>query len=411
MIKELRKTKQSKVRFFSVVLALVLMVTVVVGGCSPPPDVIPPENPPEPIVLPEPEPEPEPPPPPPCYPLTGLEAPNEEVLYNRAISVKIENTPEAKPQLGITRADVVYETVTEGGITRFNAIFQSDIPDEVGPVRSARDSDMSIVPEYDALFFFSGTNSLVWARLGTTWINEMNHSSANKLYHRVNYRSAPHDLFLNLADAYEEAEEMGYFSTTSYPKALMFDGAVSDYNPDGVYDMSRLGDADDAISIFIPYSSGIFDVTWEYDDISGVYLRYIKGVPQVDHEEGSPQITADNVILLDIPYIAAPPVEGKGQTYNVEFSGSGSAVVFRDGKRIDCTWETNGTHPPLFKDAFGKPVSLKPGKTWFQVPPNPGKMVVKTGHDEIDNPSEATESDSTDEDEAAYQEANANDTD
>jgi hypothetical protein len=370
------------------------------GGCAPQPDVIPPEEPPAPVVV-EPEPEPEPPPPP-TYPLTGLVAPDDELsTHLRTISVKIENTPEAKPQLGITRADVVYETVTEGGITRFNCLFQSDLPDEVGPVRSARDSDMSIVPEYNALFFFSGTNSLVWARLGTTSINEMNHSSAPALYHRVNYKAAPHNLFLDVTGIYETAQDMGYSAGDPYPHALLF----------GDYDMSAMGDAYDAVSIFVPYSGGIFDVTWDYDNAEGKYLRSIQGNPQVDAAEGSPQVAADNVVLLVVPYVASPPVPNKGQTWNMDFTGSGQAVIFRDGKRIDCFWTTDGDRPPLFFDAAGNSIPLKPGKTWFQVPPSPDKMVVTTGHEEADAAAAAAAESAAQADDDAYLAADAADTD
>ena len=91
---------------------------------------------------------------PPRWPLTGLEAPSAEAVTQRVVSVKIENSPEARPQTNLQLADVVYESVTEGGITRFNAIFHSQSPDLIGPVRSARLSDTYIVPQYHALFGF-----------------------------------------------------------------------------------------------------------------------------------------------------------------------------------------------------------------------------------------------------------------
>ena len=73
---------------------------------------------------------------PPRWPLTGLEAPSAEAITQRVVSVKIENSAEARPQTNLQLADVVYESVTEGGITRFNAIFHSQAPEVVGPVRS-----------------------------------------------------------------------------------------------------------------------------------------------------------------------------------------------------------------------------------------------------------------------------------
>jgi len=111
---------------FAVAIAAVLAGAMIAGGCAkeePAEEVV--ETPaPEPEVVAE-EPAPL------VYPLTGLPVPDEDesLTLNRPLSVKIENSPEARPQLGIARADVVYESVTEGGITRFNCIFQSDIPE------------------------------------------------------------------------------------------------------------------------------------------------------------------------------------------------------------------------------------------------------------------------------------------
>jgi hypothetical protein len=234
----------------------------------------------------------------------------------------------------------------------------------------------------------------------------MNHSSAPSLYHRVNYKAAPHNLFLDMTKVYETAQEMGYSAGDQYPNALMF----GDYER-----MDGLGDADDAVSIFVPYSGGVFDVTWDYDSISGLYLRSIQGKPQVDAAEGSPQVTASNVVLMTVPYVASPPVPNKGQTWNIEFRGSGKAVIFRDGKRIDCTWTTDGTHPPMFIDAYGQYVPLKPGKTWFQAPPNPEKAVVLTGHEEAEAAAAAAAAAAAESEANAasgsYHEADAADTD
>jgi len=93
------------------------------------------------------------------WPLTGLTAPSSEAISSRVVSVKIENSREARPQAALQSADVVYESVTEGGITRFNALFHSQAPTTVGPVRSARLSDTDIVPQYKALFCFSGASA------------------------------------------------------------------------------------------------------------------------------------------------------------------------------------------------------------------------------------------------------------
>ncbi|MDR1815088.1 MAG: DUF3048 domain-containing protein [Clostridiales Family XIII bacterium] len=288
------------------------------------------------------------------YPLTGEAAPNEAATVKRIISVKIENTPEARPQLGLTRADVVYESLTEGGITRFNCLYQSDVPDEVGPVRSARDSDMSIVPEYNAFFFFSGANDLVWARLATTSISEMSHNSASALYHRVDYRAAPHNLYLDLGKTYDQAAKMGYDTIEHTPRTLEF-GPLNTEGREAV------------LSFQVPFSSADYNVDWSYED--GAYKRSIRGEPQVDEAEGAPQVAPQNVVILWQEYVPAADIPGKGQTYNIDMTGKGTCRVYRDGVKIDGTWSSDGGTPPRFTDASGEAIPLAAGQTWFEIVP------------------------------------------
>jgi len=379
---------RKKARFvFAIAFACILAASVFVG-CSPDPEPEP-EPIPEPVVVPPaPEPEPEPEPDLPTLPLSGDPVPEgDPLLYLKPLSVKIENTPESRPSLGITRADVVYETITEGGITRFNAMFHSDIPEEIGSVRSARNSDLTIVPQYEALFIFSGTNSLVWADIPNSGVSSiLEEGTAGKALFRVSHKYAPHDLYLRPELAFERFLERGCYLDNQYPRGLMF----------GENDISGLTDREDAIEIFVPFSGSMFDVTWTYDPANANYLRYIKGVAQNDEGYGNEQIAADNIIFLDIPYTNAPAVPNKGQTYNMNFNGSGKAIIFQDGVRIDCNWETNGTHPPHFTDNNGDYLFLKPGKTWFQIPRDMYSIVVTTGHPEYDDSSAAV-SEETDE--------------
>jgi len=369
-----------KALFLILILLLGVFVFIGCGG------VVPEEPLPEPVVVaPEPEPappEPEPEPEIPVFrlPLSGTVVDEDDpLLHMRALAVKIENTPESRPALGITRADVVYETITEGGITRFNAIFQSDMPDDVGSVRSARNSDVTIVPQYDALFVFSGTNSLVWADLGRAGnIAFLEEGTAGKALYRVGHKGGPHNLYLNIPKVLDRFEEKWHYIYQPWPRGFEFSDQI---------DTSEFTDKDDAIEIFIPFSGSMFDVTWKYDPGNGKYMRYIGGKAQNDEGYGNNQIAADNVILLDVKYVPAPDVPGKGQTYNMNFNGSGTAIFFRDGVRIDCTWEANADHPPIFTDLKGNPIFYKPGKTWFQIPRDIFATVVLTGHKELDDPS------------------------
>jgi hypothetical protein len=315
------------------------------------------------------------------FPLTGIETADKEATLSRILSVKIENTPMARPQTGVSGADVVYETVTEGGITRFNCLFQSEIPSEVGPVRSGRLSDTFIVPQYDALFFYSGANAYVNRQLANTGLDNMSHGVASSLYYRVNYREAPHNLYLNLPKAYTLASEMGFATTVETPQALEFaeagaDGATGADGGDsgagaeagveaegaGAEQGATRKSYPDAAGITVPFSDG-YIAQWTWDSATKTYLRSMDGAT-LDAATDA-QIAANNVVVLWANYVTAS--EDKKKTFFVDLNGPGTAALFIDGKRIDGTWESDGVTPPRFKDSTGTPILLTPGKTWFQV--------------------------------------------
>jgi hypothetical protein len=343
---------------------------------------------PDPVIVEEPV-EPEPEPEPYYWPLTGIEygkaLPGEEDAFLYPLSIKIENTPDARPQLGIARADVVYESVTEGGITRFNCLFQSDIPEYVGPVRSARNSDISIVPEYDGILFFSGTNSDVWQSLGQTTIMNMpadigTGGTDMNCYKRESARPigssrdedgnivvehsgagvySPHNLYLQSGNCYDWATAYwGYMGWTPYddaPNRLQF----------GELDAALT--TKDVTSVYVPFSSGTYNPTWTWDAATSAFLRTVDGKPFEDADANYGQIQAQNVVLLWAPHELGPFIENKGNPLHINLAGENKAMVFTDGKVVEGTWKTDGTEPPRFYDASGTEILLAPGKSWMQV--------------------------------------------
>ena len=286
----------------------------------------------------------------PTYPLTGLPAPSEEARLARPLFVKIENTPMARPQMGISSADVVYESLTEAGITRFACIFQSTIPDEVGPVRSARNMEVSLVPQYDALFFNSGANSTVLREIAAAGLADMSHNAASEIYYRVNYREAPHNLYLSLSKAYNLAAKKGFATTLDRAHELEFLDEFPNVTPD-------------ANLVIVPFSYS-YVAKWQWSAEDKMYYRYMdEWTYDVD---GNRRIGTTNLIVIWVPYVPLPNVL-QGQTFGVNMASSGQATLFIAGKRYDGTWESDGVNPPRFKDASGKSIKLAPGKTWFQV--------------------------------------------
>jgi hypothetical protein len=288
------------------------------------------------------------------WPLTGLKLNEGDDPGRRPLSVKIENTPVARPQLGISHADIIYESVTEGGITRFNCIFQSDIPVEFGPVRSARNSDVSIAPQYKALFFYSGANSTVNREIRDAKIPNMGHTPAAELYYRVAYREAPHNLYVKTEGVYGVAERLKFKVVLDVPQGLQF----------GPSDISS---APAATNINVPLSD-YYVADWAFDSAQGHYVRSMDGA-STDAESDQP-LVANNVIILWASHTQGVVANGS-QTYNIDLTTNGNASIFMGGKRIDGTWEATATTPPRFKDANGQEILLTPGKTWFEVVDTP----------------------------------------
>ncbi len=293
------------------------------------------------------------PPEPPRWPLTGLDAPSADIVKRRVISVKIENSPQARPQTNLQLADVVYESVTEGGITRFNALFHSQEPDKVGPVRSARLSDLYIVPQYHALFVFSGASSSVNARVRATTIENLSQDAGISYpYFRSRDRKAPHNLYVVLAKVREEAARRK-MPTEQDVKGLLFDRRPS---PDETVAVSE---------ITVPFSTAN-TVRWVYDPATRTYARYNNGARFIDAGTGK-QLHARNVVVMWAKHMPASHDKVGSRTYEIVLTGTGRCSVFRDGQRYDGTWQASADAPPILTASDGSRIKLAPGNTWFQV--------------------------------------------
>lgn len=290
---------------------------------------------------------------PPRWPLTGMDAPDEESTHIRVVSVKIENSPEARPQVNLQLADVVYESITEGGITRFNAIFHSNSPAKLGPVRSARLSDLDIVPQYGSLFVFSGASSTVNSRINKTSIDNLSEDAGITYpFFRGDDRPRPHNLYVVLDKVREEAAKRK-MDTTQNVKGLAFERKHSEEPSNTITEIG------------IPFSPAN-RVTWTYDAASNTYLRVNNGSKHNDSGTGK-QISARNVVVMWAKHAVASHDKVGSTTYEITLTGSGKCSLFRDGQRFDGTWTAGADAPPTFKAADGSQIKLTPGNTWMQV--------------------------------------------
>src|SRR5699024_10612055 len=128
------------------------------------------------------------------YPFTGLETTEEP--NNRAVAVMVNNQIQARPQSGLHEADIVFELLAEGNITRFLALYQSTLPERVGPVRSAREYYFNIANGYDAIYVYHGAAKFVDKMIAERGIENLNAAQSDndgELFVRESFRVAPHN--------------------------------------------------------------------------------------------------------------------------------------------------------------------------------------------------------------------------
>ena len=281
---------------------------------------------------------------PPVAPLTGLPDPTGQTFNRPALSVKIENAPESRPQTGLQSADIVYEQVVEDGITRFMAVFNSNIPPVVGPIRSGRIMDPYLAAPFGGIFAYSGgIQATEDAIKATPGVNVIVDTGSDPALFRDNSKPAPHNL-------YGHTDQLLARGGKPVPPPAQFS-----YLPAGV---PFTGDNVNAFTI--KYNPTYGDPTYTWDATIGAWRRSIGATPFVTTDGG--QVTPNNVIIQFVGSLLPSPEAG---SFNLV--GSGDAWIFSAGKLVRGKWSRTGsTTPTSFTDANGAPVRLTPGRTWVE---------------------------------------------
>jgi hypothetical protein len=281
----------------------------------------------------------------PIAPLTGLPDPGGLALTRPALTVKIENTPEALPQWGINQADDVYEEIVNGGITRLAAIFNSQAPAKIGPVRSVRPTDTQVVWPLGGIFAYSGGAPYAVTSIETAPVKLVDESSAGTAMFRDPDLEAPHNLF-GIGSAL-----FAFKGTPTPPPALY------SYRATGTKAVGA-----PVKSFIVPFPS-IYPVTWTWDTTTSSWDRTIFGMADVTGtgQRESPQ----NVIVMYINYVNGIGTEN---SYG-DLQGSGTAMVFSGGREIVGTWSRGPSKADIiqFKTASGATIRLTPGQTWVEL--------------------------------------------
>ncbi len=307
-------------------------------------------------------------------PLTGEEIESEAAKTKPVTAIMLENSPDARPQSGLKDAEVVYEAVAEGGITRFLAVYQQKKPQLIGPVRSLRMYYLDWATPYDASISHVGgsLNALNTVRNGS--YRDIDQFFNSTTYWRATDRYAPHNVYtsfekldqLNTAKGYNSSNPVGL-------ERLDPETPVKDKKKTNeVVASEEIAPGMVANSINLTISGPLYNSSYAYDPTTKLYARSQAGAPHLDREAG--QITAKTVVALRVNMVN---VLEDGYRENITTSGTGEVIIFQEGKATKATWNKSDQKGQLvFTDAMGGHIKLARGTTWISAIPTDGGDVT-----------------------------------
>jgi len=273
--------------------------------------------------------------------------------------VKIDNAPAARPQSGLNKADLVFECLVEGGLSRFMAVFQSQGTDLVGPIRSARPVDAALLRAlHGGIFAYSGAaqGEIAPVRAGSGAFLLSNDLSPGPFF-RLRSRRAPQNVYATTSDLRAGALKLGASEPAPVP--------LFAYGPPASAHV-----ASTAVSIVIGSQSS---ARWTYRD--GQWLREENGRPHL-LADGA-QVSASNIVALHVSVRGSGIRDARGnEDPFVVATGSGTVEFLRDGVLQRGTWKRPKLSAPyVFRSINGQPMTLRPGRTWVELIPPTGRAI------------------------------------
>lgn len=293
-------------------------------------------------------------------PLTGMQFAEGSLeagyLSRPSVACKIDNSEAARPQLGLNRTDVVFDQMVEGGLTRLVAIWHSDQPAAVAPVRSIRPMDPDIISPFGGIVCYSGGQwAFMQMMLNTNVFNASETSEKdNGTFSRTPDREAPHNVVVDLAKlatAHPEISapgvQFGFANSLGNSTAALTGTSVSD------------------IKVYFPLALA----QWTPNADETRFLRTQDGKIHTDAADGK-QLSAANVVIMTMQIDRTYLDRKYGNVPKTVMIGSGQAQVCSAGKCVNAMWaKASQTAPITLTDAAGNPVLLAPGNTWVELQP------------------------------------------
>ena len=289
--------------------------------------------------------------------INGLPVDDPELMDRRVLAVKIDNHPRARPQSGINEAEMVIEVLVEG-ITRFITIWHESDVDYLGPNRSGRPTDASLLPAFNQpTFVISGAQAWVQGVIRSKDISLIKELSEGTF--RISSRSSPHNLYVDTFTLRETADGREY----------------PDEPPTGpIWEFGEMpADAVAVDSIDMNFSGN--HVVWEWDSRTNTFNRFVGGQPSewIDQDGTTGQLAYPVLVALYVDqYTARPPSGQAGVPLpSSHTTGEGRAFVFADGRVVEGTWEREEeTDWFTLRTDDGAIIPVPPGKIWLSLVPD-----------------------------------------
>jgi hypothetical protein len=355
-----RPTRGARPGAVAALVALALLATTACGAGAPaaPPTVtaapdvaVPKAAPPDPV-----KPQPKPRPKPVVWPLNGRPTGTTKVPARPAVAVKIENSVQARPQSGLQQADIVWEQVVEGGISRYVAVYHSKLPGTVGPVRSVRPMDPAIVAPMRGILAYSGGQPPFIRAVDRAKVQSVTMDGGDPGFRRSGDRAAPHNVYGSVRSFAKQASKS---RATPPPAQFAYAGKVGQGS---AAKNDRRGHVADV------RLSPAQRTVWRWKAKTKTYARYDGSRPSIS--SGS-QLRARNVLVLSVAMKNTKYKDPSGAPVpETQMVGSGKGVLLTRGKALNVSWSKKKTGKKIvLTTRGGDPVSLDPGNLWVELVP------------------------------------------
>lgn len=275
------------------------------------------------------------------------------------LAVMVENHPEARPQVGLDKASIIYEAITEGGITRFMAVYGPYDTNKVGPVRSARTYYIDWLSEFNAFYVHVGGNLDALDKIKADNILDLDEFTiGDKAYWREPKAgiAIEHTMYADINKLYDIALNEKHWPKTSDFTALKFKEPL---------EIALRGAGQ---KVQINFSSESYNVVWTYEPKTNTYLREMGGEIHKDRNTQK-QLASSNIIIQEMARQEATTAINESG-WKMDTIGEGKVKVFSQGKEVNGTWKkANRTSRTIFYDDKGKEIIFTPGQFWIEIVP------------------------------------------